>query len=132
MTPGTMSFYYWYNPEANSDKCRIKVVATDVGLNESDDVSGNFTIYTTNTSVNTGSTIDNTFTLTVYGQKYPLPYSDNVTMKIFSVKGQHLYTQNWKTITHNIYITAPALPAGVYLMRLQSDRDVAEYRVVLK
>ncbi len=132
MTPGTMEYYPWYNPEANSDKCRIKVVATDVGLNESEDVSGNFTIVTSTTALNDAIDLENRYTINLDGQKYPVPGTDNVTMKIFSLKGQHLFLRNWKTVTKDTPVNIPGLSAGVYLMRLQSGRDVAEYRVVLR
>ncbi len=133
MTPGTMDFYSWYNPEVYSDKCRIKVVAADVGQNETEDESGNFAIVTSNTGVNEKSNNKaKDIGINMNGRKYMLPGCENVFMKIFTVRGQHVYTQNWKAITHSIKIKMPELTSGLYLMRMTSGKDALDYRVVLR
>lgn len=94
-------------------------------------------------SVNENSTIPNSFYVyqnfpnpfnPVTNIKFDLPYESYVTVKIFDLLGKEistLFTGKQNAGTHELSFDASNLSSGVYLYRIQTDKNIAVKQMIL-
>jgi hypothetical protein len=140
--PTSQLNYQWTVPQIATENAQVRIVQ-DNGGRDYDDISGDFTIQETPTSVEVRGENPKTFTLhanypnpfnpsTTIG--FSLPRSGYVRMKVFNILGETVATLVNEELNVGTYTTqwnASSAASGVYFYRLQAGDFVDTKKLLL-